>query len=157
MNYIKYSIEDHISVTRMDSGQIEYSMVLILTNIQRHAAEILDNIDFKSRQFVIRELSLLADLHCKDIPEVEDYGKLLNLAWNLKKQMDAGISNNAIDNMYDRCLANGAFGAKLLGAGGGGFMLALTRDKDKLKESFSDRVCLDVRIAQEGAKVVYRD
>jgi len=157
MNYIKYSIEDHISVTRMDSGQIEYSMVLIPTNIQRHAAEILDNIDFKSRQFVIRELSLLADLHCKDIPEVEDYGKLLNLAWNLKKQMDAGISNNAIDNMYDRCLANGAFGAKLLGAGGGGFMLALTRDKDKLKESFSDRVCLDVRIAQEGAKVVYRD
>ena len=157
MNYIKYSKEDQISVTKMDPDYIYDSMLLIPTNIQRHAAEILDNINFNSRQFVIRELSLVADLHCRDIPEAKKYGKLLNLAWNLKKQMDDGISNTIIDEMYEKCLTNGAYGAKLLGAGGGGYMLALTDNKSKLRETFSDRICLDVKITQEGAKVVYRD
>jgi galactokinase/mevalonate kinase-like predicted kinase len=48
-------------------------------------------------------------------------------------------------------------GAKLLGAGGGGYMLALTESKSKIRQEFSDRTCLDVGIAHEGARVVYTD
>ena len=157
MNYIRYGKEDQISVTKMDPSNIDSSMLLIPTNIQRHAAEILDNIDFFAKQYHIRELSRLAMLNSSDVPSVEKYGDLLNSAWTLKKHMGDGISTAAIDEMYEKCLHNGAVGAKLLGAGGGGYMLALTTDKDKLKEAFSDRVCLDVTIAQEGARVVYQD
>ncbi len=157
MNYIQYGKEGQIWVTNMDPSYIDSSMLLIPTNIQRHAAEILDNINFNAKQFVIRELSHLADLHSCYMPEVIEYGNLLNSAWILKKQMGDGISTSAIDEMYEKCLQNGAVGAKLLGAGGGGYMLALTKNKDKLREAFSDRVCLDVKIAHEGARVVYQD
>jgi D-glycero-alpha-D-manno-heptose-7-phosphate kinase len=141
----------------MNPSNIDYSMLLIPTNIQRHAAEILDNIDFLAKQYHIRELSRLAMLNSSNIPQVEEYGNLLNTAWTLKKHMGNGISTTAIDDMYKKCLQHGAVGAKLLGAGGGGYMLALTKNKDKLREAFSDRVCLDVKIAHEGARVVYRD
>ena len=157
MNYIKYGKEDQIWVTKMDPSNIDESMLLIPTNIQRHAAEILDNINFNAKQFVIRELSQLAILYSSEVPSVEKYGNLLNSAWIHKKQMGDGISTAAIDDMYEKCLQYGAVGAKLLGAGGGGYMLALTKNKDKLREAFSDRVCLDVTIAQEGARVVYQD
>ena len=157
MNYIKYGKEDQVWVTKMAPCAIHNSMLLIPTNIQRHAAEILDNINFNAKQFVIRELSHLADLHASNTPSMVQYAILLNSSWTLKKQMSDGISTTAIDEMYKKCLQYGALGAKLLGAGGGGYMLALTDDKDMLREAFSDRVCLDVKIAQEGAKVVYKN
>jgi D-glycero-alpha-D-manno-heptose-7-phosphate kinase len=86
-----------------------------------------------------------------------DYGRLLDSAWILKKQMSAEISSSDIDIMYDRCKDAGAYGAKLLGAGGGGYMLAITDSKEMIRREFSDRTCLDVGIAHEGARVVYRD
>jgi D-glycero-alpha-D-manno-heptose-7-phosphate kinase len=88
---------------------------------------------------------------------INEYGGLLNSAWMLKKQMTEGISSEEIDSMYDRCQSAGALGSKLLGAGGGGYMLALTDSKSAIRQEFSDRICLDVGISHEGAKVVYRD
>jgi D-glycero-alpha-D-manno-heptose-7-phosphate kinase len=82
---------------------------------------------------------------------------LLHEAWKFKKQLEGGISSPEIDSLYDRCLKAGASGAKLLGAGGGGYMLALTDNKSKLKSEFDDRVCLDVAVALDGARVVYKD
>jgi D-glycero-alpha-D-manno-heptose-7-phosphate kinase len=88
---------------------------------------------------------------------INEYGSLLNSAWILKKQMTEGISSTEIDSMYDRCQSAGAFGAKLLGAGGGGYMLALTDSKSAIRQEFPDNTCLDVGISHEGARVVYRD
>ena len=103
------------------------------------------------------ELALMAEIQSLYLPTYEDYGGLLNKAWQYKKQMEEGISNLEIDSLYDRCIKAGASGAKLLGAGGGGYMLALTDNKNKIKNEFNDRVCLDVSIAINGAKVIYKD
>jgi D-glycero-alpha-D-manno-heptose-7-phosphate kinase len=160
MNYIKYSGEKgspRVRVERMDSNAIENYMVLIPTNIERHASKILDNIKFELKSFIIRELSNMADLWSVYPPNINDYGNLLDSAWTLKKQLNSDISNSQIDNMYQRCKDAGAHGAKLLGAGGGGYMLALTDAKSKIKQEFSCRICLDVGISHEGAKIVYRD
>lgn len=157
MNYIEYSNSDRVYVNRINPNGIDHSMVLIPTNIQRHAAEILNKIDFDDKTYIIRELSHIADLNCKYPPTLELYGPLLKDSWKFKKQMEGGISNPEIDDMYDRCIAAGSAGAKLLGAGGGGYMLALTDNKRKLKNEFSDRVCLDVEVAMDGARVVYKD
>jgi len=160
MNYIKYGGElgePRINVERMDPNGIENYMVLIPTNVERHAAKILDNINFETKTFNIRELSRMADMHKGYLPDINTYGSLLNTAWELKKQLNGEISNSQIDIMYDRCKSAGAYGAKLLGAGGGGYMLALTNSKSKIKNEFSDRTCLDVAISHEGARVVYRD
>lgn len=160
MNYIRYANElgqGRVDVKRMDTNSIENYMILIPTNVEHHAAKILDNINFEAKTFVIRELAHMAEMQATQPVKAHEYGRLLDSAWVLKKQMDDGISNGEIDNMYERCKSAGAIGAKLLGAGGGGYMLALTESKSKIRQEFSDRTCLDVGIAHEGARVVYTD
>jgi D-glycero-alpha-D-manno-heptose-7-phosphate kinase len=160
MNYIKYfplGGYDNITVQRIHPNNIDRHMLLIPTNTTRHAAEILDKIDMIDKSSWIMELSKIADEYSAVKPNLHLYAEKLNEAWNIKKQLEGNISNSDIDNLYKKCLQYGAKGAKLLGAGGGGYMLALTENKDILKDAFSDRVCLDVKVANEGAKVVYRD
>ncbi len=160
MNYIKYANElgeGRVDVKRLDSNTIENYMILIPTNVEHHAAKILDTINFEAKTFTIRELAHMADMQGTQKVNIYDYGRLLDSAWVLKKQMSAEISNSEIDTMYERCKDAGALGAKLLGAGGGGYMLALTESKEKIRREFSDRTCLDVGISHEGARVVYRD
>jgi D-glycero-alpha-D-manno-heptose-7-phosphate kinase len=132
-------------------------MILIPTNIEHHAAKILDNINFEAKTFIIRQLANMAEMQSTQRVDINTYGQLLDSAWILKKQMSNEISNSDIDNMYKRCKDTDALGAKLLGAGGGGYMLALTESKQKIRKEFSDRICLDVGISHEGAKIVYRD
>ena len=160
MNYIEYANElgnSRVDVKRLDSNSIENYMILIPTHIEHHAAKILDNINFEAKTFVIRELCNMAKMQGNQRVNNNEYGRLLNSAWVLKKQMSDDISSEEIDSMYDRCLGAGAFGSKLLGAGGGGYMLALTDSKNAIRKEFSDRTCLDVGISHEGARVVYRD
>lgn len=160
MNYIQYSNSggaSGVNVKRLDSMGIEQYMILIPTNLEHHAAKILDNINFEAKTYTIRELARMADMQGTQLVNPFDYGRLLDSAWILKKQMSAEISNSDIDNMYVCCKGAGAYGAKLLGAGGGGYMLAITDSKEMIRREFSDRTCLDVGIAHEGARVVYRD
>jgi D-glycero-alpha-D-manno-heptose-7-phosphate kinase len=157
MNYIEYSNSGRIDVKRLDTMAIENYMILIPTNVEHHAAKILDNINFETKTFTIRELARIAEMQSTQLVNPFDYGRLLDSAWILKKQMSAEISSSDIDIMYDRCKDAGAYGAKLLGAGGGGYMLAITDSKEMIRREFSDRICLDVGIAHEGARVVYRD
>ena len=160
MNYIEYVNEldnSRVDVKRLDSNTIENYMILIPTNIEHHAAKILDKINFEAKTFVIRQLADMAKMQSTQRVNIHEYGGLLNSAWILKKQMTEGISSREIDSMYDRCQSAGALGSKLLGAGGGGYMLAITDSKSTIRQEFSDRICLDVGIAHEGAKVVYRD
>ncbi len=160
MNYIEYANElgnGRVDVKRLDSNAIENYMILIPTNVEHHAAKILDNINFEAKTFVIRQLADMARMQGTQQVNINEYGGLLNSAWILKKQITEGISSEEIDSMYDRCQQAGALGAKLLGAGGGGYMLALTDAKSKIRQEFSDHTCLDVGISHEGARVVYRD
>lgn len=160
MNYIRYfplGPYDNVTVQRMHPEGIDRYMLLIPTNTTRHAAEILDTINMHEKSSLIMELSKIADEFSVKKPSFFDYAKTLNEAWSMKRSLQTNISSTAIDDLYKKCLQSGAEGAKLLGAGGGGYMLALTEDKQKLKDAFADRVCLDVRVANEGAKVVYRD
>ena len=57
-----------------------------------------------------------------------DFANLLNLNWLLKKKLASKISNNSIDNLYQNCLKRGALGGKILGAGGGGFIMFITKN-----------------------------
>lgn len=157
MNYIEYSNSGRVDVKRLDTMAIENYMILIPTNVEHHAAKILDNINFEAKTFTIRELARMAEMQSTQLVNPFDYGRLLDSAWILKKQMSNEISNSDIDIMYDRCKDAGAYGAKLLGAGGGGYMLAITDSKEMIRHEFSDRTCLDVGISHEGARVVYRD
>lgn len=67
--------------------------------------------------------------------DFEAYGLFLNEYWMKKRTRDSEMSNSEIDQIYIEALRNGAFGGKLIGAGGSGFLMFITNDKDQLRES----------------------
>jgi D-glycero-alpha-D-manno-heptose-7-phosphate kinase len=84
------------------------------------------------------------------------FGELMNEHWKLKKERSKGISNSHINNAYELALQNGAVGGKLVGAGGGGFLMFYAADRQKLRKIMRELNFPEVRFKFdfEGTKVV---
>ena len=159
-NFMEYGPRrgNAIKVTALHPSDIARHSVLVPTNIERHAASVLDTVDFEAKSEQINKLAELAHIHERHPPAWRNYANSLKKAWELKKQMSDSISNPEIDELYNRCMnAGAAEGCKLLGAGGGGYMLAMAEDIQTVIRAFPSRICLTFSCAEEGAKVVYRD
>lgn len=90
---------------------------------------------------------------CKDFTEL---GKLLNVHWELKKSLYKGISNEAIDTLYNSVIADGALGGKLLGAGGAGAILfyAEQEQQNNIKARFKNNTILPIKFEYSGATIL---
>jgi D-glycero-alpha-D-manno-heptose-7-phosphate kinase len=88
---------------------------------------------------------------------LDDFGILLNQQWLVKRGMSSKISNSKIDEIYNAGMKAGALGGKLLGAGGGGFMLFFVRpeNQERVKEMLRDLLHIPVRFDQLGSQIVY--
>ena len=88
----------------------------------------------------------------------DDFGKLLDKSWQIKKKLSKNISNTSIDNIYAKAKKSGALGGKLLGAGGGGFLLfyvPLWKKKFFLKKmNFLTNV--NFNFENYGSKIIYK-
>ncbi len=89
--------------------------------------------------------------------DLDRWGTLLRETWELKKQFASGVSNPDIDDMYGRALRAGALGGKILGAGGGGFLLLYVRpeDQDRVRLALSDFQEVAFRMDPEGSRIIY--
>jgi D-glycero-alpha-D-manno-heptose-7-phosphate kinase len=134
-NYITYNKDGSIEVTNPPvSGHtlsaLESNLLMFNTGISRSASNILSN-QVKSLDAGDKALeytSTLVDMAWSasialNQNKLNDFGYMLNHTWDLKKKLSDGISNADIDTMYEEGIKAGAVGGKLLGAGGGGFML----------------------------------
>ena len=85
------------------------------------------------------------------------FGKLLHDAWIAKQSLDEGVSNTLINEMYELGLRNGALGGKLLGAGGGGFLLFFAPPEmhGSLANAFSQSQMLRFKIDAPGSEVIF--
>ena len=81
---------------------------------------------------------------------------MLYEAWQIKKKLSKRISNNKIDEIYDCAKKNGALGGKILGAGGGGFLLLYAEKKnhEKLKKSLKKYLNVPFNFSKEGSKII---
>lgn len=88
---------------------------------------------------------------------LDDFGKLLHEQWMIKRGFTSLISNNRLDAIYETGIRAGALGGKLLGAGGGGFMLFFVRPEDQpsLKEALKDLLHVPFRFETSGSQIVY--
>lgn len=88
--------------------------------------------------------------------DISSFGKILDEGWQLKKELASGIANPAIDEAYEIAMKNGALGGKLLGAGGGGFLLFYCEEEkqDQLKKAIRLRE-LDFSFERDGTSVIY--
>jgi D-glycero-alpha-D-manno-heptose-7-phosphate kinase len=111
--------------------------------------EMLKNLHFvKELGFRSKEALEAADL--------TKFGQLMNEQWELKKGRSSGMSNPRIDEWYQLAMDNGAVGGKLVGAGGGGFLMFYAADRDKLRHAMSKAGLEEVRFGFDfdGTKVV---
>jgi D-glycero-alpha-D-manno-heptose-7-phosphate kinase len=103
-------------------------------------------------------VELVWKLRCALYEEKLDmFGKILHENWLLKKQLALKISNDHIDKIYETALKSGAVGGKLLGAGGGGFMLFYCEPKNqhRLTKALSGLKAVEFRFENEGSKIIY--
>ncbi len=91
-----------------------------------------------------------------EIGKFAEFACLMDVHWQRKKQRSGGMSNPKINEWYDLAMASGALGGKLIGAGGGGFLMFYAEDKTKLRNAMSKAGLAEVRFRFdfEGTKLV---
>lgn len=89
--------------------------------------------------------------------DLDDFGRLLNTTWRLKRQTGGAITSNSIDALYEKGIAAGALGGKLLGAGGGGFLVFYVQPEKKaaVMEAMKDLLHVPFRFEDGGTRVIY--
>lgn len=97
--------------------------------------------------------SVLTDRH----GDLDEFGRLMNHAWQLKRGLGRGVSTSALDNIYQTALDHGAIGGKLLGAGGGGFFVFYTPEEYQpaVRAALSNLIYVPFRFEDSGAKILY--
>ena len=113
---------------------------------------MLENLHFiKELGLTIRKALEAGDTHT--------FGRCMHEHWLRKKQRSQGISNDKINDWYDIGHKNGALGGKLIGAGGGGFLMFYAKDRSALRNAMAREGLTEVRFAfdHEGSKVLVHD
>ena len=136
-------------------------LVLVYTGITRRATDFAEekvsNMSNKTKDFESLQ-DMVPEAHKYLLSgKIDSFGKLLNKAWNIKRSLSSNITNTNIDALYNHGLKNGAIGGKLLGAGGGGFLLFVTKEgeKEKLLSSLSDSLVVPFQVSSSGTKILY--
>ena len=143
--------------------ELDENLVMYYIGNQRSASKILaeqskntSNVDkFTSLQNMVK---LVYDLESTLLKgNLDDFGRIMHENWILKQQLASGISNPLINELYDTALKNGALGGKLLGAGGGGFMLFYCpkHKQEKLNQALSKVKPFDFNFEQGGSQVIF--
>jgi D-glycero-alpha-D-manno-heptose-7-phosphate kinase len=143
---------------------LEDNLLLFFTGYSRAASAILKEQDDKSRQ---ADVDMTENLHyIKDLGkrtqkalergELEEFARLMDLHWQRKKERSRSMSNNQIDAWYDCAKAHGALGGKVIGAGGGGFLMFYANDKVKLRHALREKGLMEVRFRFdfEGTRIL---
>ena len=89
--------------------------------------------------------------------DLDDFGRLLDVTWRLKKGIGSAISTGSIDELYEKGIATGALGGKLLGAGGGGFLVFYVQPEkqEKVREAMKDLMNIPFKFENGGTRVIH--
>jgi D-glycero-alpha-D-manno-heptose-7-phosphate kinase len=169
INCYEFRADGTVAVTPLNISddtleKFEDRVLMFSTGIVRQAPEILKDQDDKTKK---RSPEMISNLHqikqigyeSKSVLEagkLEDYGKLLHEHWEQKRQRSKGISSPEIDHFYEVARENGAIGGKLIGAGGGGFLMFMADDPKRLRRAMAAEGLSELRFKFdfEGARII---
>jgi D-glycero-alpha-D-manno-heptose-7-phosphate kinase len=143
---------------------LEDNLLLFFTGYSRAASSILQEQDSKTKE---RDSDMIQNLHyVKELGyrsrqlleegRLREFGEAMHEHWTHKKRRSAGMSNPLIDEWYELAMRNGAIGGKLIGAGGGGFLMFYAEDRMKLRHAMTQAGLSEVRFRFdfEGTKMI---
>lgn len=170
LNVIRFHADERVTVEPVQASQetiaeLERNLCMFYFGNQRSASSILseqkENTRQADKQKVLMQMVSLVDDLAGSLRKghLDDFGKILHENWELKKSLASGISSPDIDQAYSIALQYGALGGKLLGAGGGGFLLFYcpAEKQAALREALKTMRPFDFRFDSEGSKVIYRE
>jgi D-glycero-alpha-D-manno-heptose-7-phosphate kinase len=166
-NVFEFRAEDDIRVHPVNLPpvrlrELEEHLLLVFTNIKRRAADVEKQkvSGFAANLGNLAAMRKMVDAghdHLTAAGSLERFGRLLNDAWQMKRGLSSGVSNDEIEGMYRAGLENGAWGGKLLGAGGGGFLLfcAPPETHARILQSLAGKHQIKVSLGAAGASVIF--
>jgi D-glycero-alpha-D-manno-heptose-7-phosphate kinase len=144
--------------------ELEDNLLLFFTGYSRLASKILKEQHDKSLQ---SDEAMLENLHfmkelgrqtqrALEAGNLHEFARLMDVHWQRKKERSAAMTNERINECYDFAMANGALGGKLIGAGGGGFLMFYAEDKARLRHAMHEKGLKEVRFRfePEGTKIL---
>lgn len=167
INYIRFNPDDTVEVEPVPCQsstlvELEKQTLLIYTGQTRDANEILDRQTKGTgdRMEVLRQMRGLADrmrLALTGDGDLDRFANLLDEGWQLKRSLGFGISNNRINELYETAKSAGAKGGKLLGAGGGGFVLLMAPPErhPAIREALNSPRELPFQIVRHGSRTIF--
>jgi D-glycero-alpha-D-manno-heptose-7-phosphate kinase len=156
-----FSVEP-MTLERKRVDELQAHLMLVFTGQSRFASEIAAD-QIRNTKHNMKALTIMHELVDESVcilnskKDLVEFGKLLHEAWLIKKNLSAKVSNPAIDGLYAKALSCGATGGKLLGAGGGGFMLLFVRPENRQNVSRGLKKYLEVKFKfdSEGSQIIY--
>lgn len=143
--------------------ELDENLLLFYTGIQRFSSEIQADTFAKPTDKVQQLKDMLALVNeaekvlCDRDASLNEFGRMLDTTWKLKRGTGVKVSNGSIDELYSKAIKAGALGGKLLGAGGGGFLLFYC-EKDKqeaLKAALGQLMIVPFHFENEGTQILY--
>ncbi len=143
---------------------LEDNLLLFFTGYSRVASAILQDQDSRSKRadpamtenlHFVKELGQQSQT-ALEAGDLEEFARLMDVHWQRKKERFKGMSNDDINSWYDCAMANGALGGKIIGAGGGGFLMFYAGDKVRLRHAMRDKGLAEVRFRFdfEGTRIL---
>jgi D-glycero-alpha-D-manno-heptose-7-phosphate kinase len=166
-NKIEFGGPENITVQPMSLppaklNSFQDHIMLFFTGLSRYASEIAAE-QIKNTPNKTAELTALNNMVGEAIKilngngPLDDFGKLLDESWKIKKTLSSQISNPHIDDIYTAAKEAGAIGGKLLGAGGGGFIIFFVKPElqPKVKEKLKNLLYVPIRFENLGSQIIY--
>ncbi len=154
-----------LNMTRETLYNLEDNLVLYFTGFERSASQILKEQDEKTKASdsgmkqnldMVKQMGLDSKAAFEK-GKLRDFADIMNHHWEIKKKRSTAMSNPRIDEWYEHAMKNGALGGKLIGAGGGGFLMFYSEDKVRLREAMLGSGLKEVRFRFEnqGTRLIY--
>ncbi len=166
MNFHKdgYVWVDPLRISDETLYNLEDNLILFFTGFSRSAGNILKEQNDKSKahnEDMLKNLDFVKDLgyqskNALEKGDLDTFADIMNTHWEYKKKRSGGMSNPQIDEWYNLALANGAQGGKMIGAGGGGFLMFYVKDKVRLRDAMRSTGMSEVRFRfeKEGSRIL---
>ncbi len=166
MRFISFNPDDTVQVESVPLSEetkrrFSQSLMLFYTNITRQASSVLEEQkeNIPGNKELLQKLKSLAleARSCVQEGSFDSIGELMHSGWELKKQLASGITNGEIDTMYHNARKVGAIGGKIIGAGGGGFLLLYcpSDKQDNVRSALRHLRELPLDLERDGTKVIF--
>jgi D-glycero-alpha-D-manno-heptose-7-phosphate kinase len=145
-----------LPVTEEFKEELQKSMILIYSNEQRESDNIAKSHEKQDKIEILRIARLAYQSFLSE--DIKEIGELLHQSWLEKSKISKHISTESVDRIISQCMSMGAYGAKLLGAGGGGFVLVVCdpNTKKKIQETFHKNI-LEFKFDNSGVSTIFNN